>query len=117
MCAKLPMGPDGITRLSRIEVYPEYLDEYRKYAAEVGETSLREEPGVLTMYALAQKDDPCRITILETYASQAAYKAHIASPHFQKYKRGTLKMVKSLELLDQEPLNLANRVRNFLEDR
>ena len=117
MCAKLPMGPDGITRLSRIEVYPEYLDEYRKYAAEVGETSLREEPGVLTMYALAQKDDPCRITILETYASQDAYKAHIASPHFQKYKRGTLKMVKSLELLDQEPLNPANRVRNFLEDR
>ena len=117
MCAKLPMGPDGITRLSRIVVDPQYLDEYRKYAAEVGETSLREEPGVLTMYAVAEKEDPCRITILETYASQDAYKAHIASPHFQKYKQGTLKMVKSLELLDQEPLNPANRISNFLEDR
>lgn len=117
MCAKLPMGPDGITRLSRIVVDPQYLEEYRKYAAEVGETSLREEPGVLTMYAVAEKDDPCKITILETYASQDAYKAHIASPHFQKYKQGTLKMVKSLELLDQAPLNPANRLNNFMEDR
>lgn len=116
MCAKLPMAPDGITRLSRIEVYPQYLEEYRKYAAEVGETSLREEPGVLTMYALAEKDNPCRITILETYASQEAYKAHVASPHFQKYKQGTLKMVKSLELLDQQPLNPLNRLTNFMED-
>ena len=117
MCAKLPMQADGITRLSRIVVDPHYLDEYRKYAAEVGETSLREEPGVLTMYAVAEKDDPCKITILETYASQDAYKAHIASPHFQKYKQGTLKMVKSLELLDQTPLNPANKVNNFMEDR
>lgn len=116
MCAKLPMQPDGVTRLSTIEVYPEYLEEYRKYAAEVGETSLREEPGVLTMYAVAEKDDPCRITILETYASQAAYKAHIASPHFRKYKEGTLKMVKSLRLADQEPLNPANRLNNFMVD-
>lgn len=117
MCAKLPMQADGITRLSRIEVVPRYLDEYRKFAAEVGETSLREEPGVLTMYAVADKKDPCRITILETYASEDAYKAHIASPHFQKYKQGTLKMVKSLELLDQGPLNPANRLNNFMEDR
>lgn len=38
----------GIVRLSKVEVYPQYLDEYMKYAAEVGEISLRTEPGVLT---------------------------------------------------------------------
>lgn len=114
MCAKQPMQPDGITRLSRIEVYPEYLDEYMKFATEVGETSLRVEPGVLTMYAVAEKDNPCMITIFETYSSQDAYKEHIASPHFQKYKQGTLKMVKSLELLDQKPLNPANRIENYM---
>ena len=36
MCAKEPMAADGIVRLSRIEVYPEFLDEYIKYATEVG---------------------------------------------------------------------------------
>ena len=42
MCAKLPMAADGIVRLSKIEVYPEYLEEYMKYATEVGEVSLRD---------------------------------------------------------------------------
>lgn len=39
MCAKEPMSADGIVRLSKIEVYPQYLDEYMKYATEVGEIS------------------------------------------------------------------------------
>ena len=47
-------------------IRPEYLDAYLKYAAEVGEISLRREPGVLTMYAVREKENPCRITILET---------------------------------------------------
>lgn len=114
MCAKEPMAADGIVRLSKIEVYPQYLDEYMKYATEVGEISLRTEPGVLTMYAVGEKENPCRITILETYASKAAYEKHIASEHFQKYKQGTLHMVKSLVLSDQTPLNPANRIENFI---
>ena len=115
MCAKLPMAADGIVRLSKIEVYLEYLEEYMKYATEVGEVSLRTEPGVLTMYAVSEKENPGRITILETYASQEAYKSHIASEHFQKYKQGTLHMVKTLVLSDQMPLNPANRINNFIQ--
>ena len=108
MCAKEPMSADGIVRLSKIEVYPQYLDEYMKYATEVGEISLRTESGVLTMYAVGEKENPCKVTILETYASHAAYEKHIASEHFQKYKQGTLHMVKSLVLSDQTQLNPAN---------
>lgn len=98
MCEKLPMQDDGIVRLSKIKVHPDYLEEYMKYAVEVGRVSLQTEPGVLTMYAVADKNNPCNITILETYASQDAYKSHIASAHFQKYKQGTLHMVDSLML-------------------
>lgn len=115
MCAKLPMEADGMVRLSKIEVYPEHLEEYMKYAAEVGEVSLRTEPGVLTMYAVSEKDNPCRVTILETYANREAYEKHIASPHFRKYKEGTLHMVKSLTLSDQTPVNPANRITNYME--
>lgn len=109
------MTADGIVRLSKVEVYPEYLEEYMKYAVEVGEISLRTESGVLTMYAVGEKENPCRITILETYASRSAYEKHIASSHFQKYKQGTLRMVKSLVLSDQIPLNPANRINNFIQ--
>ena len=74
-----------MVRLSKVVVRPEYLEEYKAAAAEVGAVSLRTEPGVLTMYAVAEKNDPCRITILETYADTAAYRSHIASAHFRKY--------------------------------
>ena len=115
MCAKEPMTADGIIRLSKIEVYPQYLDKYINYATEVGEISLRSEPGVLTMYAIGEKENPCNITILETYASHAAYEKHIASEHFQRYKLETLHMVKSLILSDQTPLNPANKLNNFIQ--
>lgn len=114
MCEKLPMQSDGIVRLSKIQVNPDYLDEYREYAMEVGAISLETEPGVLTMYAVADKDNPCNITILETYASQEAYRSHIASEHFRKYKQGTLHMVDSLLLDDVTPLNPDNKIINFI---
>ena len=114
MCEKIPMQSDGIVRLSKIRVNPKYIDDYMKYAIEVGSKSLETEPGVLTMYAVADKENPCNITILETYASQEAYKNHIASEHFQKYKRGTIHMVDSLLLDDVTPLNPMNVLHNVI---
>ena len=105
VCRKSPMTTNGIIRYSVIEVVPDYLDEYLLLALEVGEISMRTEPGVLAMYPTVSKEDSCKVTIMEIYASQDAYKSHIASAHFRKYKQGTLHMVKSLQLLDQNPLN------------
>jgi quinol monooxygenase YgiN len=56
------------------------------------------------MHAVADKAHPQRITIMETYASKTAYDQHIQTAHFQKYKQGTLSMVKSLELTDVVPI-------------
>lgn len=105
LCEKLPMAEDGIIRYSVIEIIPDYLDEYLPFALEVGDVSMKTEPGVLAMYPTVSKEDSCKVTILEIYSSQDAYKSHISSPHFQKYKQGTLHIVKSLQLLDQKPLN------------
>ena len=115
MCEKDSMSADGIVRLSKIEVYPQFLDEYIKYAVKVGEVSLLTEPGVLTMYAVQDKENPCLVTILETYCSKDAYERHIASAHFKKYKKGTLHMVKSLQLCDQTALNPANKINNYID--
>ena len=65
---------------------------------------MAEEPGVLMMYSMQDKTHPEQITILEIYADRAAYAHHIRTSHFQKYKQGTLAMVRKLELLDQTPL-------------
>lgn len=94
-----------LIRISEIEVYPEYLDEYLAFARNVGAESVRKEPGVICIYPMIQKRDSCQIRIFEIYASQEAYKEHIASEHFQTYKQGTLHMVKSLDLVDMTPMN------------
>ena len=93
-----------IVRLSIVTVDPNRLDEYMKFAAECGKTSMREEPGVLMMYSMQDKLQPNKISILEIYADRAAYERHIKTAHFQKYKQGTLSMVQKLELLDQNAL-------------
>ena len=91
-------------RLSRITVDSARLEEYNAYLKEEIEASMRLEPGVLVLYAVAEKEGPHHVTILEIYVDEAAYKSHIATPHFQKYKKETLDMVQSLELVDTTPL-------------
>lgn len=94
-----------LLRISEIEVYPEYLDEYMRFALTVGATSVREEPGVIAIFPMIQKRDSCQIRIIEIYASQEAYRHHIGTDHFQTYKQGTLHMVKQLDLVDMIPMN------------
>lgn len=89
-----------IVRISEIEVYPEYLSEYLNYAKEVAQESVNNEKDVVSIYPMSVIKDNTQIRILEIYKNPEAYKNHIASPHFQKYKKGTLHMVKSLDLVD-----------------
>lgn len=91
-------------RLSKITVDPDQLDSYNAFLKEEIEASMRLEPGVLSLYAVSEKEHPNRITILEIYADENAYQSHIQTPHFLKYKQGTLDMVKELELIDTLPL-------------
>ena len=80
------------------------LDAYNGLLKEEIEASMRLEPGVLTLYATAEKDRPNKITILEIYSDTTAYSKHLSTPHFNKYKKGTSAMVEELELVDVEPL-------------
>lgn len=93
-----------MTRLSKITVNADHLPAYRDALAEEVRASMELEPGVLSLYAVFDKEDPTRLTILEIYASRQAYEQHVKSSHFLKYKNGTLHMVKSLELVDVDPL-------------
>lgn len=93
-----------MTGLSKITVDADHLPAYRDELAEEVRASMALEPGVLSLYAVFDKEDPTRLTILEIYASREAYEHHLKSPHFLKYKNGTLHMVKSLELVDVDPL-------------
>ena len=94
----------GDARMAKLEIDPAQLDAYKAALKEEIEASVALEPGVLTLYAVSEKERPTHITILEIYADRAAYEKHIKTPHFLKYKKGTEQMVKSLELVDSIPL-------------
>ena len=94
-----------IVRLAEIEVYPEHLQEYLEYANEVDRVSVEQEPGVVCLFPMQSAEDSTKIRILEIYASEEAYQSHLKTEHFQKYKQGTLHMVKDLKLPTMKPLD------------
>jgi quinol monooxygenase YgiN len=93
-----------LVRIAVIEVDTAQLDRYNEFLKEEIEASIRLEPGVITLYGVAEKENPERVTLFETYADSSMYKSHLATPHFQKYKQGTREMVKHLELIETQPI-------------
>lgn len=93
-----------LVRLAKLVIDHNQLHNYLAILKEEIQASVTLEPGVLTLYAVSEKDNPTHITILEIYADSIAYKSHLQTSHFLKYKTGTEGMVKSLELVNATPL-------------
>jgi 4-carboxymuconolactone decarboxylase len=98
-----------LVRLAIITVDSLQLERYNEFLKEEVEASIRIEPGVITLYAVAEKKNPQHITLLETYADSAQYKSHIGTPHFQKYKQGTIEMVRELQLIETNTIFYVKR--------
>lgn len=95
-----------VVRIAEIEVYPEYLKEYLAAARTVGAESVARESGVICIFPMQKKETPNLIRIVEIYRDETAYKEHLATPHFRVYKEGTPHMIKSLELVPMQPLDV-----------
>lgn len=98
-------------RVAEIEIDPAQVDSYKAAAKQVIETSVRTEPGVLALYAVAEKDNPARVIVFEMYADLEAYKTHLETEHFKTYKAVTQTMVKSLRLADTIPIALSSKAK------
>jgi quinol monooxygenase YgiN len=94
----------ALHRIARLSVDPSQLQEYKSHLVAQMSTAVRMEPGVLAYHAVFDKSDPSRITIFETYADIASYKAHLDTDHFRAYKAAVQHMVTSLELTDVDLL-------------
>ena len=76
-------------RIAELEIDPLFVDQYRAALMEEIQTSIADQPGVLTLNAVSIKGDPTRIRIFETYADMDAYYSHIQSPHFRNQERNS----------------------------
>jgi len=93
---------DMIIRISEIEIEPSFLKEYLDILNQEANASVKLESGVISIFPMFQREDHNQIRILEIYADKKAYESHLKTPHFLKYKTTTIKMVKSLKLVDME---------------
>jgi len=96
-----------VVRLAELEIDPRTLAAYLGLLREEIEASVAIEPGVIMLHGVQVRGAPQLVRLFEVYASRAAYEAHIGSPHFLKYKAATATMVKSLRLIDVDPIVLA----------
>lgn len=105
--------PDMMVRISEIEIVPEYLEKYKSIVKEEAAASVKTEPGVIAIFPMYQKEDPTQVRIVEIYTDKAAYQSHLQTPHFQHYKTTTLKMVKSLRLVDMRSTDMVIMLEIF----
>jgi quinol monooxygenase YgiN len=100
---------EPIVRIAELEIYPDQVAAYKAALKEEIETSIRVEPGVLALYAVSVKDHPNQIRLFESYSDQAAYQSHLQTIHFRTYKVQTQNMVKSLTLIETDPILLGSK--------
>src|SRR5450631_1028558 len=98
-----------VVRIAKLQIDSAQLENYKAALKEHAETAVRVEPGVLTLYAVYEKNHPTHVTVFEIYANEDAYKAHLETTHFKKYKSTTKDMVKSLELIPCAPIALETK--------
>ena len=108
-CATDPRPAVPFTRYAELEIEPSQLVQYHAAVKEEMATSVRVEPGVLAIYAVADSENPSKLRFFEIYADEAAFRAHIASPHFKKYVETTRSMIRSRVLRDTVPVQLSDK--------
>ena len=104
------MRATPFVRVAEIEVDPAQREAFISAVKEEMDESVRVEPGVMAIYAVAEKDAPARLRFFEIYASEAAYNTHLESSHFRKYRMTTEPMIRSRALIETVPIQLSSKV-------
>lgn len=96
-------------RIAKLVIDSTKLEDYKKALKEHAETAVKIEPGVIMLYAVYEKEHPTHVSVFEIYADEEAYKFHIKTAHFLKYKTTVQDMVNSLQLIDVMPIALESK--------
>lgn len=96
-------------RIAQLRIKPDQLANFLTAVKEGMEAALRTEPGVIAIYAVADKDDPTKMTFFEMYVDDNAYQSHRQTPHFQKYFHTTKEMIADRVLLEAVPVELRDK--------
>lgn len=96
-------------RIAHLVIKPECLEAFNQAVKEEMRDALAREPGVIALYAVADRTDPARMTFFEMYVDDEAYEEHRKTPHFIKYFETTKDMIAERVLVQAVPVELRDK--------
>jgi|TARA_B100000809_G_scaffold158069_1_gene155365 autoinducer 2-degrading protein len=69
-----------------VNVHPEHVDAFIAAGPGDAEGSVRDEPGCFRFDIMQDQEIPHRFYLYEVYADEAAFQAHLETPHFLEWK-------------------------------
>ena len=69
-----------------IDIKPEHVDAFIEASVGDAQGSTRDEPGCFRFDMLRDPEVPSRFYLYEVYRDEAAFQAHLETPHFLKWR-------------------------------
>lgn len=79
--------PGAFVVVVEFELRPEHVEAFRQAMFENARRSLADEPGCRQFDVCTDPGDATRILLYERYVDEAAFRLHLASPHFVAFDR------------------------------
>jgi len=102
-----------IMRIFEFVIAPNQVDAFMEAGRQNLEASVRDEPGVISMYCVTDKTDPTKLYVVEVYRDPAAYEAHIKTPHFTRFVSEIQGKVISRRVIETNPAFLGTKPFNW----
>ncbi|EJN93824.1 putative quinol monooxygenase [Streptococcus ratti] len=105
-----------IFRLFKLGLDPSFEAQYTQVGRQNFKQSMALEAGTLAMFGAHVENSPLQKIVVERYASEAAYQAHVASSHFKSFAEMAKAAFISRQVINLEPaifLQKSEPMRNF----
>lgn len=99
--AEAGAGKGPLVIIAEFEVRPEAIEAFLEQAVMDASQSVAKEPGCRQFDVSVAEDQPNRVVLYEIYDDQAAFDAHLETPHLKAFRDAI------------EPLVLSRQVRRL----
>jgi quinol monooxygenase YgiN len=87
--------------IAEFEVRPGKLEQFLEHAEVDSRHSVADEPGCRQFTVTVDREQPDRVVLFEVYDDEAAFEAHLETPHLKAFRAGI------------EPLIVSRHVRRL----